>query len=425
VRDAFGGYGPHPGLFVSPSGLCFEHGRLYVADRDNHRISVHEPDGRPLYRFGVHSLRPREGSGRIHYPEAVAVASSGRFLALAEGFEDRVQLFGPENDMSLVAERQQEPDTSAHFGSFIDAGGPHLALAEPTGGALVLYDAQGEEPVPITRFGAYGTGFGRFVRPEGIALSPEGMTACVADAALRRISWVRLERPPDAELAFDPALGRFVGSLDLAALPAGRHDAPWPVEPGALVALPDHGLLVLDTANARVLVLDRDRRIARTIAGRGEGDARLLRPTAIALAHDLGGVHVVDAGECRIKTFALDGRPMGAFGEHGTGPTQLVRPFGIAAGRDGSLYVSDEGAHRVRRFGPGGRLRGGWGGPGIGAVQFHKPRGIAVASRGPGEEQVLVLDWGNHRVQVLTSEGAFVGAFGARLFVRAALGRSR
>jgi len=94
-----------------------------------------------------------------------------------------------------------------------------------------------------------------------------------------------------------------------------------------------------------------------------------------------------------------------------------VRPFGIAVGPDARVYVGDEGGHKIVVFDPAGRPLGAFGRAGLGRVEFFKPKGLAFDERG----RLVVVDWGNHRGQVLTKDGEFVQAFGARLFVQPAL----
>jgi hypothetical protein len=68
--------------------------------------------------------------------------------------------------------------------------------------------------------------------------------------------------------------------------------------------------------------------------------------------------------------------------------------------------------HRIVEYGPDGEFRRTIGGPGLGRVQFHKPRGLAQDERG----RVIVIDWGNHRGQILSTEGEYIESFGARFF---------
>ena len=50
---------------------------------------------------------------------------------------------------------------------------------------------------------------------------------------------------------------------------------------------------------------------------------------------------------------------------------------------------------------------------GLGRLEFFKPEGLA---RGAGG-RLFVVDAGNHRFQVLDAAGAFLDAWGARLFL--------
>jgi len=430
---AFGGFGPYSGLFMTPSGIRFHAGRLYVADRDNHRIHVYDPKGELLHEFGVHSLLPREGAGKIHYPNQIAVAPSGQFVALVEGFEDRVQFFGPQTEASAILQVQQEKSAGSHYGGAISSSGPTMALLEPSAPALLVWDVAGDEPVEISRFGHFGSKPGQLVRPQGVALSADAGRAYVTDPGLGRLSVFDVSRPAGAELAFVPELVRFVKSLDFRKLwdeerksGASRSGDPhpgdrtprttWPIEPGAVKVGPRGDLWMIDEANARVVVLDTGLVFVRSIGGGSLGtgpDSRLARPVDLALSPSGEVVYVVDAAEARVKAFDDEGRPLFAFGRRGSGPGDFASPFGITVGPDAGVYVSDEAGHRILRFDAVGRAVQTFGSPGTGRVEFWKPRGLAFDARG----RLVVIDWGNHRGQILTPEGEFVRAFGSRFFV--------
>lgn len=49
-----------------------------------------------------------------------------------------------------------------------------------------------------------------------------------------------------------------------------------------------------------------------------------------------------------------------------------------------------------------------WGSFGTGPGEFYLPKGVSVDQRGI----VYVLDFGNHRGQMFTTDGVFVGIFG-------------
>ena len=91
----------------------------------------------------------------------------------------------------------------------------------------------------------------------------------------------------------------------------------------------------------------------------------------------------------------------------GTTEGALNSPRNLTIGPDGLVYVADSGNHRIQVFDADGRFVRGWGGPGQGQGQFNEPWGIAV-----DEQYVYVADTWNHRIQKFTLEGQFVGSFG-------------
>ena len=94
-------------------------------------------------------------------------------------------------------------------------------------------------------------------------------------------------------------------------------------------------------------------------------------------------------------------------GDEGLHEGELVAPRNLALGPGGNIYVLDSGQHRVVVFGPNGQLLTTWGTPGMEPGQFNEPWGIAV-----DEEYVYVADTWNHRVQKFTLDGELVTVFG-------------
>ena len=88
----------------------------------------------------------------------------------------------------------------------------------------------------------------------------------------------------------------------------------------------------------------------------------------------------------------------------------LTDSRGIAVGQDGSIYISDTGSQRVRRVTPDGIIRTiagtgtfGFGGDGGPATQanFEAPYGIAVGR----DDTVYIVDSGNNRVRWMRPDG--------------------
>ncbi|MFN0008347.1 MAG: NHL repeat-containing protein [Planctomycetota bacterium] len=409
---AFGAHGPYAGLFLTPSGIRYHGGLLYVADRDNHRIQVYDKLGTLQHEWGVHALRPREGGGKVHYPNQVAIAPSGRFAAIVEGFENRAQLFGAATEESETAQRSQEKSTGSHYGPAIDSAGPTMLLLEPSAPAFLVFSVERDEPVEVSRFGTFGSKAGQLVRPEGIAIDRKAGRAYVCDPGLGRLSVFEVARPIEEELRYIPDLVRFVKSIDFRALADSTKSAhPWPIEPTAIEQDGNGDLWIVDAANRRIVVIDERARLRRTI---GE---RFLRPTDLALSPSGKVVYVVDAAACRVQAFDSGGELLQTFGNRGVGPTDFVRPFGITVDAEANVYVSDEAGHKIVKFDAGGKPVAAFGREGLGRVEFFKPKGLAFDARG----RLVIVDWGNHRGQVVSGAGEFIRSFGARFFIQPTL----
>jgi sugar lactone lactonase YvrE len=133
------------------------------------------------------------------------------------------------------------------------------------------------------------------------------------------------------------------------------------------LALDQHGnLFIADTGNNRIRKVDATR-IITTVAG--------------------SGTYYDDRGDGGAATDA-----------------RLAFAFGIAVGRDGTIYVADTGNNRVRKITPAGRIEavagtgraGFWGddGPALQA-EFLAPEAITLDPKGG----LLIADAGNHRIR--------------------------
>ena len=91
--------------------------------------------------------------------------------------------------------------------------------------------------------------------------------------------------------------------------------------------------------------------------------------------------------------------------------TDLKTPEGLAISREGHLIVAERGKHCITIIDPtNGRKIRSFGQRGIGQVQFDNPQGVAVTQDG----RIVVSDCWNHRLQVLTAEGAFIATVGCK-----------
>lgn len=438
VLARLGERGPFPGLFAEPRGVAVSEGRLYVADSENHRIQVFDietvlrGEGASLYEWGKHALRPREGEGRLHYPDAVAVSPGGQRVVVCESFVDRVQVFGPAVGPAAVyaADPTVRTGIAAHYGPSISIQGPLLLLMEPESQTIQVMNVLGLSPLMVTRFGGWGLVPGRFMRVEGVAFGPTGRVFST-DGDMARIQTWRLDYDPNEEVVFQAGAAHLIQAVDLPLL-LGLGNArlgplspkpvsPVRVRPGHLVVDTDRQVFVIDEVTASVLVFDQQWQLVQRI-----GAGRLKRPLDLALLPAFGG-RASDGdtpgrrvGEQRLAVADGDLGQVLLFGPEGEldgilGAGILNEPAGVVADDEGRVLVADRGAHRVHVFDVTGTELAAWGTEGIAAGEFFKPRGIAILPDG----NILVMDHGNHRGQVFLQNGTFVSAFGRRLFVEA------
>jgi predicted membrane-bound mannosyltransferase len=150
------------------------------------------------------------------------------------------------------------------------------------------------------------------------------------------------------------------------------------------------------------------------IAAAAEG--ALSAPRNLAVAEN-GRIFVADSGNHRIQVFDADGTFLTSWGENGGAPGQFNEPWGIAV--DGEfVYVADTWNHRIQKFTHDGQLAGVFGASGApgdnaetnGLGLFFGPRDITLY----GDNQLLVTDTGNHRIQILDRDGTFVSQVGSQ-----------
>lgn len=424
VLSSFGVLGPHPGMLARPSGLALDGERIYVADTENHRMQVFDPRGKPEAEWGVHTLLPHEGRGRFHYPRTIALHPGGTHALVCEPFEGRCQLLarGPSPDPGIPPIMNAERIT--HYGRRADVRGTLLAMTDLDGAGVTLFDLRDDVPIEINRLGEPGPKFGAFLEASGVSL--DDGRVLVADAPGRRLTLYAHDHDPSKPMRFDPTLSRLVRSVDFEKL--GRLHAPLAamqvVQPVIARSAGDD-TWILDAANERLHLLEGATwRPVRGVGGHGIAPGEFRHPTDFAVSRD--GIVVVDSWNFRVQVLDHGGRMLRSFGERGIGPGQFLEPFAACVSPDGSIYVSDRGAHRVLKFDREGRFLLSWGSgvdagspsARMGAGALHQPAAVAWHPAG----LVIVVDHGNHRGQIFTPGGVFVRAFGARFYIRPTLG---
>ena len=124
-------------------------------------------------------------------------------------------------------------------------------------------------------------------------------------------------------------------------------------------------------------------------------------PDGIAI-HDSGNIYVTCSDDC-ICVFDQCGHEKKTFGSYGSGDGQFSGPLGISIKGD-VMYVADFGNHRIQKLTTGGQFLQRFGQHGSGQGQFDGPRSVIVDQR----DRMIVADSGNDRVVVLDQNGSWL-----------------
>ena len=174
----FGGEGSDNYQFIGPFGIAIDQsGKVYIADRDNHRIQIYNSKLAYVATLGQTGVR---GSDNAHFdgPYDVAVDRNGYIYVADEG-NDRIQVF---NSNRQYVRTIGGGGTGSDFSHF-EGWGPHH-LAVDSQGRLYVVDSGNSRVQVFDNFangnaylttigGAGGTQVGRFRNVIGIAVGPD------------------------------------------------------------------------------------------------------------------------------------------------------------------------------------------------------------------------------------------------------------
>jgi hypothetical protein len=113
------------------------------------------------------------------------------------------------------------------------------------------------------------------------------------------------------------------------------------------------------------------------------------------------GLYVLDGAAATITLYDVAGSVVRTFGSSGAGAGQMSRPQGLAVAPNGDVYVADTGNDRVQVYAATGAHLRTLGASGSAVGQFREPSAIAFA-----DDQLLVADRGNARLQILELDGS-------------------
>jgi DNA-binding beta-propeller fold protein YncE len=261
-----GGTGAGKGEFDSPAAMAVDrNGNVLIADTGNGRIEKFSPAG--IFLTSI---------GQFDAPNGIAIDRLGNIYVAEVGFKHRVQKLDP--DGAFIAEwKGPEP---GFYGPRRITIGPDDSIYVVDSGRnrIVKFTPDGQV---LASWGSEGNGDGQFKGLSSVALDPVNNKLYVADPLNSRIQvfdsngkFLTKWSVPEwrqtlgfEDLAIDPQIGRLyassahMNSVLIFGLSGNRLGTLTPKPPDKLdapsaLALAKGKLLVLNTASARVSVID-------------------------------------------------------------------------------------------------------------------------------------------------------------------------
>jgi tripartite motif-containing protein 71 len=272
-------------------------------------------------------------------------------------------------------------DTDKWFGDPVDLATDERAglvyVADQKSGTVDAFSLQG---VPKFQYGAKNG----LKAPIGLAVDRNG-NVCVAENEGGPIKIIDSKG--------------YVSTLDLPAEQASDKEPP---KAGRMTFDRDGNLYIVDRANCRIFVFDKDRKFRFSFGGIGEkrGQFKLLQDVAVDRQ---GRIYAADALGVPIQVFDRNGGLIYGFGLHGDGQGEVSFPAGLFVDRHDQIWAVDKTQHRVNVFDRSGMFLRTFGNYGQTEGNLFYPVAVAVTGLG----RVYVIEAGSRRMQVFTLSRPF------------------
>ena len=172
-------------------------------------------------------------------------------------------------------------------------------------------------------------------------------------------------------------------------------------------AIHDDGDVYVGCLDDLIRVFDQRGDLKKVIGSSGTGNGQFKCPSSISIKGDV--MYIADFRNHRIQKLTVGGAFLCAFGEKGSGPGQFNGPRSVLADSKDRLIVLDKGNHRVQVL----SQEGNWlstldGNDSSSSDIFRDPWGIALDLHG----NLHVSAWASNTVKVFTLEGTLVRTYG-------------
>jgi DNA-binding beta-propeller fold protein YncE len=173
----WGTSGEEEGQFARPHDLDFSpsEDKLYVVDRDNHRVQVFDKNGTFLFTWGSEG----EDEGQFNVPYGVDVDKQGN-VWIADRGNHRIQKFDAQGNflMKFGSEGSEDLEPGSEIGKFdnprhiaVDDALKYFYVADSKNNRIQKFDINGTF---IKSFGTLGNASGQFSLPVTIVIDSNG-----------------------------------------------------------------------------------------------------------------------------------------------------------------------------------------------------------------------------------------------------------
>lgn len=180
-------------------------------------------------------------------------------------------------------------------------------------------------------------------------------------------------------------------------IPADDSAGGDPPKPGRMTFDQDGNLYIVDRANCRILVFDKQRKFKRRFGAVGDKRGEFKLPQDVAVDRQ-GRIYVTDAIGTPVQVFDSKGGYLYGFGDRGEGTQSLSFPGGVFVDRHDQVWVVDKTQHCLKVFDRLGMFLRTFGTYGQGQGSFFYPIDASVDDLG----QVYILESGARRLQVFS-----------------------
>lgn len=176
--------------------------------------------------------------------------------------------------------------------------------------------------------------------------------------------------------------------------------------PEGIVKLADGRIAVADTHYHRVVFFHPDGAVESMLGTKGRDPGQFVYPVAVT-QDPSGFIYVGEYGDRqRVQKFTVDGTFVTEFGEHGTGDGQFQRPSGLIW-HNNEILVVDAFNNRIQVFSDEGKFLRVLG-PGPDVEPFSFPYDLRMND----EEEIYVVENQGARITLIDQQGNLIGRYG-------------